>query len=232
MKEIFDDYIANSFGEEEQAVFKFKQFEKNYKKYFPENCDAKLLDIGVGRGEMLTMMRDWNYPNYLGIDISPATISFCKSIGLNALLIASSFDYLNNNTEQYDVITMLDVLEHIKKQEVIPYLKALKASLSKNGILIIQVPNLQASDGYLHRYNDITHESGFIEHSLAQVLLTAGFKKFEFHGFEEFVFDTPAEYVRRIIRFMHWKSVRLLRWANGNINPKILNPVFYVVAYK
>ncbi len=95
-----------------------------------------------------------------------------------------------------------------------------------------QIFTMQASDGYLQRYNDITHELGFIEHSLAQVLLASGFKQFEFHGFEEFVFNTPLETVRRVIRILHWKSVRLLRWANGNINPRILNPVFYVVAYK
>jgi 2-polyprenyl-3-methyl-5-hydroxy-6-metoxy-1,4-benzoquinol methylase len=232
MKEIFDDYIANSFVQEKQAIFKFKQFEKNYKKYFPENHNAKLLDIGIGCGEMLTMMRDWNYQDYLGIDISPSTVNFCESIGLKVLLVASSFDYLKNNEEQYNVITMIDVLEHIKKEEIVSYLKALNASLTQDGLLIVQVPNLQASDGYLHRYNDITHELGFIEHSLAQVLLASGFKQFEFHGFEEFVFHTPLETVRRVIRTLHWKSVRLLRWANGNINPKILNPVFYVVAYK
>jgi 2-polyprenyl-3-methyl-5-hydroxy-6-metoxy-1,4-benzoquinol methylase len=232
MKDIFDDYVANSFGAEEQATGKFKQFEKNYKHYFPENRDAKLLDIGIGRGEMLTMMHEWHYLNYLGIDISPSTVAFCKGLGLNTLLVADSLHYLHDNIAQYDVITMLDVLEHIKKENIIPYLKALKSSLSENGVLIIQVPNLQAPDGYLHRYNDITHEVGFIEHSLTQVLLAAGFTKFEFHGFEELLLNTAKEYLRRFIRKLYWKIVRILRWSNGNINPKILNPVFYVVVYK
>jgi 2-polyprenyl-3-methyl-5-hydroxy-6-metoxy-1,4-benzoquinol methylase len=232
MKEIFDDYVVQSFGEEKQAVFKFKQFEKNYQKYFPENYRAKLLDIGIGRGEMLTMMKKWGYENCLGIDISPSTVKFCKNIKLNALLVDSSFDYLKEHEEQYDVITMLDVLEHIKKQEIIPYLKALKAALIEGGVLIVQVPNAQSPDGQLHRYNDITHEVSFGEHSLAQVLLAAGFTKFKFHGFEQFVFGTLMEYARRFVRTLHWVAVRLLRGADGNVNPRILNPIFYAVVYK
>ncbi len=50
MKEILDSYIDNAFGSREQATFKFFQFELNYKKYFPENKESYLLDIGIGRG--------------------------------------------------------------------------------------------------------------------------------------------------------------------------------------
>jgi len=63
MQEIFDSYVENSFGEEKQAVFKFKQFEINYKEYFPVNQDARVLDIGIGRGEMLSCYEKWGYKN-------------------------------------------------------------------------------------------------------------------------------------------------------------------------
>lgn len=232
MKEVFDNYIPTSFGKKEQSTPKFKQFEKNYRKFFPTNKDANVLDIGIGRGEMLSTMRNWGYSNYLGIDISPSTVGFCKEIGLNAKLVDNSTEYLSKNTSTYNIITLLDVLEHFKKEDIIPFLKTARASLKDGGVLIIQVPNLQAPDGYLHRYNDITHEVGFIEHSLAQVLLASGFNQFEIHGFEQFVFGTPIEYARRLVRAIHWLFVRGLRGANGNINPKILNPIFFAAVYK
>lgn len=232
MKQIFDDYVNNSFGAEEQATRKFSQFKYNYRDFFPDNRDAKVLDIGVGRGEMLTCMRDWGYKNYTGIDISPSTIKFCAALGLNCIQVEDSEHFLLENAGQFDVITLLDVLEHIKKEKVIAFLQALRAALKPGGVLIIQLPNLQAPEGYLHRYNDITHEVGYIEHSLAQVLIAAGFEKFTFRGFEEFVFGTLVEWIRKMCRCLHWFVIRALRAADGNINPKILNPVFCAIVYR
>ena len=233
MKDIFENYVDHSFGSRQQAEFKFKQFEFNYKKYFPKDkLSTKLLDIGVGRGEMLSCMKNWGYENYGGVDISPSTVTFCQSLELPCELVSNSTEYLQSKPETFDLITLIDVLEHIPKGEMITFLRALKDALKPGGLTVIQVPNLQAPDGHLHRYNDITHEVGFIEHSLAQVLLASGFKKFEFLGLEEFVFGTPLEHIRKIFRKMHWLSTRFLRGVDGNINPKILHPVFATVALK
>ncbi|ACV63605.1 Methyltransferase type 11 [Desulfofarcimen acetoxidans DSM 771] len=229
MKDIFDSYVENIFCSYEQASLKFIQFEKNYKRFFPSNKGAKLLDIGVGRGEMLSCMRNWGYENYIGVDISPSTIRFCKSLDLNCILVDDSTAWLNENKNEFDLITLLDVLEHIKKEHTIEFLKAIKASLKNNGTLIIQVPNLQAPDGQLHRYNDFTHEVGFIEHSLQQVLITAGFKNINFDGFEEFVCGDWREKVKKILRSLFWRYIRFTRLINKNINPRILNPVFYAL---
>jgi 2-polyprenyl-3-methyl-5-hydroxy-6-metoxy-1,4-benzoquinol methylase len=232
MKEIFDDYVNNSFGSEEQAEFKFKQFEYNYKKYFPEDRNAKVLDIGIGRGEMLTCMKNWGYLKYLGIDISPSTVKFCKSLRLNCELVDDSQQYLLEQEEQFSVITLIDVLEHIKKENVVVYLKALRSALKPDGVLIIQVPNSQSPDFQLHRYNDITHEVGYIEHSLAQVLIAAGFQKMYFTGFEDLFVNNLSRLLRKILRSIHWSIVRMLRVVDGNLNPRILNPVFCSIVRK
>lgn len=232
MQEIFDSYVENSFGEEKQAVFKFKQFEYNYKKYFPKDKDAQVLDIGIGRGEMLTCFKEWGYKNYLGIDISPSTVRFCKSIGLNCELVKDSSKFLQENQNKYDLITLIDVLEHIPREHTVSFLKDLRSALKRGGVLIIQVPNLQAPDGQLHMYNDITHMVGFIEHSLQQVLITAGFKEFHFQGFEEFVDNRFKTKVKKILRSILWKKTRFERLINGNLNPKILNPVFSAIVRK
>jgi 2-polyprenyl-3-methyl-5-hydroxy-6-metoxy-1,4-benzoquinol methylase len=232
MKEIFENYVEHSFGAREQAAYKFKQFEYNYLKYFPKDKGGRLLDVGIGRGEMLSYMKDLGYENYYGIDISPSTIDFCKSLDLPCELVEDSTAYLTANPDSFDVITLLDVLEHIPKAEIITFVKALRLALKPGGVLIIEVPNLQAPDGYLHRYNDITHETGFIEHSFAQVLLAAGFKKFKIVGFEQFVFGTWIEYVKRMIRCLHWLMVSFWRRVDGNLHPMILNPLFSAIVWK
>lgn len=232
MRELFDSYIENSFIEKKQATFKFKQFYFNYRKYFPLNNNARVLDIGIGRGEMLSCYENWGYKNYLGVDISPSTVKFCKSIGLHCQLVDDTGSYLNDNPNTFELITLIDVLEHIPREFVIPFLKDVQTSLKEDGVLIIQVPNLQAPDGQLHMYNDVTHMMGYIEHSLQQVLITAGFTKFHFQGFEEIVDNSWKSTIKKILRSIYWKIIKFNRKINGNINPDILNPVFSVIVRK
>jgi 2-polyprenyl-3-methyl-5-hydroxy-6-metoxy-1,4-benzoquinol methylase len=232
MKEIFDDYIANTFGDNIQADFKFTLFEYNYRRHFPVDSSAKVLDIGIGRGEMLTCMKKWGYQNYLGIDISKSTIDFCSSLGLNCQLVDDTRSFLLEQTDQFSVITLIDVLEHINKVDIVSFLQSIYAALKKDGVLIIQVPNLQSPDSQLHRYNDITHEIGFVEHSLSQVLLAAGFNNIHFVGYEDLIVKTPLDLVRKLFRLMHWSFVRRLRSIDGNLNPKILHPVFCSIVHK
>lgn len=232
MKEIFDNYIETSFGEFQQAGFKFKQFDTNYRRFFPRNIDAALLDIGVGRGEMLSCMKEWGYEQSLGVDISPSTITFCKSLGLQCQLVVDTEEWLRGYNNEFSLITLLDVLEHIRKEQTIPFLRAIFDALAEGGVLLVQVPNMQAPDGQLERYNDFTHESGFIEHSLQQVLLAAGFARVEIFPFNDSITDCWKEKVRLGLRALYWKWIRFSRKINGAINPDILTPTFYAVAFK
>jgi len=231
MRDIFDNYVETSFDGPQQATFKFKQFELNYKKYFPKEKTSLVLDIGIGRGEMLSCMRDWGF-NYQGVDISPSTVRFCKTLKLSCEVADDTVKWLSKNTEKFSLITCLDVLEHVPHDQTIDFLKAMRASLTNEGLAIIQVPNLQSPYGYLHHFNDFTHVSGFVEHSLAQVLLASGFKDFKFYGFEEIFPTTIKNRIRLILRFFYHKFVRFLRAINSNPNPLILNPVMFVVARK
>lgn len=235
MQDVFDTYIENSFGEFKQAEFKFHQFDYNYQRLFPPSLESNVLDIGIGRGEMLSCMKKWGYENYAGIDISPSTVKYCQSLGLNCHQIENTVSWLKQQHSKFDLITLLDVLEHFKKDDVIPLLKALHYALKPGAKVIIQVPNLQSPDGQLHRYNDFTHEIGFVEHSLQQVLLVAGFQDFEFRGFEQVFVLKPLNLKKVILYFfrtLYWKYVRFVRRISQNLNPEILHPVFYVVATK
>lgn len=231
-QEIFDTYIDNAFGKAEQAQFKFKQFEINYRRFFPASAEALCLDIGIGRGEMLSCMSRWGFKSSQGVDISPSTVKFCQSIGLNCELTSDTTEWLNQHPASFDLITLLDVLEHVPKEHTISFCKALKTSLRPGGTLIVQVPNLQAPDGQLHHFNDFTHVNGFIEHSLEQVLLTAGFENAIFHSFEEFYENTPKVFLKKFLRTLYLKWVRFTRAINGNINPNILSPVLFAVVKK
>jgi 2-polyprenyl-3-methyl-5-hydroxy-6-metoxy-1,4-benzoquinol methylase len=233
MEEIFDQYVEVSFGKLEQDKKKLLQIGHNYGRYFSKySKEAKVLDIGIGRGEMLTSFGKWGFPNHLGIDISSSTIAFCSKLGLNCLFVDNPAEWLDQRPGEYSVITLLDVLEHIPKNETIDLLKVLRRALTDDGVLIIQVPNMQANHSNLHMYQDFTHYAGFTEHSLNQVLHAAGYQSIEFHGMENQIGLPLLNYPRRLVRFVIWSFTRLSRKIQGTLNPRILHPVFYAVAGK
>ena len=231
MDEIIKNYMATSLDAMSmEEANKIKKFEHNYAAILPEDRDAILLDIGVGRGEMLMCQARWGYRHARGIDISPSTIQHCQSLGLDCELVEDTVSYLSRNPETFDGITLLDVLEHVEKKDTISLLKAVRNSLKPGGFVIIQVPNLAAPDGFLIRYHDFTHEVGFTEISLRQVLIAGGFKDFFLKGLEEFWGNSWKTRCGRFLRGVYWRKVRIERRLNTNSNPKILNPVLFAVA--
>lgn len=232
MKKIFDNYIDNAFGGvREQAIFKIQQFKINYKKFFPKDPGATVLDIGIGRGEMLTCMKEWGYA-YHGIDITLSTVDYCRSLGLSCEKTDSTTEWLRAHRNTYDVITLLDVVEHVKKEDVIEFISAIHDALQPGGTVIVQTPNMQSPDPNLHRYNDLTHEFGLTEHSFGQLLTESGFKHYEMYGFEWFTGNKLKHKLGKLLRFLAFRYTHISRRVTGNLNPKILHPVFFAVARK
>ena len=229
MKEIFDKYVETSFDGPLQAEFKFDQFALNYRRYFPRDSTSPVLDIGVGRGEMLSCMRDWGF-DYHGIDISPSTVRFCQSLHLSCEVVEDTASWLQGHPDTFALVTLLDVLEHVPRHQTIALLAAIRGSLRRGGKVIIQVPNLQSPYGYLHHFNDFTHLVGFVQNSLSQVLIAAGFTHFEFGGFEEICETHFVAVLQKAGRYVYRRLVRFVRMLNRNPNPAILDPVLYVVA--
>lgn len=230
MKEIFDHYVENSFGEGEQAKFKFSQFRYNYFPFFPNSREEKVLDIGIGRGEMLSCMKEWGYKNALGIDISPSTVRFCQSLGLPCEVVDDTPEYLQKHPGHFNLITLLDVIEHIPRESVVEFASSVRKALATKGRVIFQMPNLQAPHGYLHMFNDVTHYMGYVEHSFSQILIAGGFTKFRFYPYEELVRPTPLNLLKKILRKAYFFKTRVERSVSANLNPKILTPVFFCVA--
>ena len=94
---------------------------------------------------MLSCLLAWGYENYQGIDISASTVDYCTSIGLNCERVDDTIDWLGKNQNKFELITILDVLEHVKRNEMLDFLSAIQSSLKMGGRLIVQVPNLQTS---------------------------------------------------------------------------------------
>lgn len=154
----------------------YRFFKYNYGKYLPENKSAKIVDMACGIGETVNSLKKLGYTNVIGIDFDCENIAFCKRQGLNVEQ-GNIYDYFKDKKNQFDVIILNDIIEHIEKKNVISVLSDIKQCLKGGGVLLIKTVN--AANPFLapaSRYMDFTHEIIYDEFSIRDILLIAGFK--------------------------------------------------------
>lgn len=176
--DIYENYLETSAVGTEESVWKIEEIKVNYSRFFPADKNACCLDIGIGNGEMLHLLKDCGYTNAEGADISPSTIKACMARGYNCTLIEDTAEFLKQNKNKYAMISMFHVIEHISKDDIIPIISACYEALTDDGVLLLETPNMANIDGAFMRYSDFSHVMGYTNLSLKQLLLLCNFKKF------------------------------------------------------
>lgn len=134
---------------------------------FLDKKDPEILDVGCGTGKTLETLQ--KYGNSYGIDSSKHAISYCLKRGFKNVKVGSAYK-IPFKTGSFDVITMLDVLEHTDEERTLPEVNRV---LKKGGLLIVTVPAHQSLwsqwDIVLH------HKKRYSKLGLVDVLKTNGF---------------------------------------------------------
>ncbi|HET6721785.1 MAG TPA: class I SAM-dependent methyltransferase, partial [Chitinophagaceae bacterium] len=206
---------------------------KNYQKFLPSNRDARILDAGCGLGHFLFFAEQSGYKNVTGIDVSIELIALCKGRGYNAVVTDIS-SFLAAHKNAFDVIIFNDVIEHLTKDEIINLLDLMNASLTNDGCLLIKTPNMAnpftAASG---RYIDFTHEIGFTEASLKEILVVTRFANVRVIGTDIYVmYQNPLNYLAKFFAFTLSKILYLLSYLYGRKTIKIYEKDILAIAYK
>lgn len=126
----------------------------------------RILDFGCGTGFTMTELS--RLGTVYGVDASPTALDFCKRRNLtNVYLLDDDPSVLK---EKFDLITMLDVLEHI--DDDVKALESLREKLSAGGLLCITVPAYQFLWGEEDVISD--HKRRYTRSSLIQAVRKAG----------------------------------------------------------
>lgn len=189
-------YLSTHFGGDiregdESFALQERYFRKNYLPHLPQRRDARIVDLGCGLGHFLFFLQRAGYANILGVDVGRQCIEFCQSRGFPVVEeeIAS---HLDQHPERADAFILNDVLEHQTKDQMWVLLELMRERLVPGGVALIKVPNVaHPLLGASSRYLDITHELGFTENSLEQVLLMAGFADVRVFGPDIYVTTNP-----------------------------------------
>jgi SAM-dependent methyltransferase len=114
-----------------------------------------ILDFGFGDGAFMDWAKNAGHA-VTGVEILPDMVAAATARGHRAIL-ASEFDTTLGET-RFDVITLLDVMEHLDA----PAFKAVMAlgrrALKPGGVILAKFPNGDSPVFGRYHYGDLTHE--------------------------------------------------------------------------
>ena len=186
----------------------------------PVERGIRLVDLGCGYGRLLFGLKSLGYTNCLGIDGSESQLEVGRQLGLEPLILSDIETFLRKTADQsFDVVTAIDVFEHLKRSELIETLDQILRILRPNGRLVLHVPNAEGIFGNRIRYDDLTHETAFTKTSLRQVLCACGFSAVECYEDEPIPhgFVSGARYIlwqlcRSFFVFLHCVETGQFAW--------------------
>ena len=142
-------------------------------------AETPLVDLGCGRGEWLSVLRDLKIPA-LGVDSNTVCAEECRENGL-AFEQKDLLQFLETRADQsVGAFTMFQVLEHLPFPVLVEALRHIRRTLVPGGLLIAEVPNaknLRVASGTF--WIDPTHQRPLFPELLLFLATEVGFKKSE-----------------------------------------------------
>jgi len=121
--------------------------------------DAPVLDLGCGRGEWLSLLRD-NGMQACGVDLNQVFLADCRAQGLN-VVDSDALNYLRELPDaSIGAITSMHLVEHLPLETVINLIDESFRVLGPGGVIALETPNPEnLLVGSHYFYLDPTHRN-------------------------------------------------------------------------
>jgi 2-polyprenyl-3-methyl-5-hydroxy-6-metoxy-1,4-benzoquinol methylase len=137
--------------------------------YLPEADGGSLLDIGCFAGSFLSMVPRHRFERQVGIDILPDQIAYAShhyATPFRTFKVASSIASFGDLGEPFDAVTLIEVIEHLRPDEIVALFEQLERTLAPGGRLIITTPNYLSTwpllEALLNRFGDVSYDEQHI----------------------------------------------------------------------
>jgi SAM-dependent methyltransferase len=177
-----------------------------------QNSELKILDVGCGTGANLEMLKNFGEPE--GVDVSDDALEFCKAKGLK--VHKGLAEKLPFEDESFDVVTALDVVEHL--DDDIAGLKEMNRVMKNSGRALIFVPAFMWLWGV---QDDVSnHRIRYTKKQIVERLKSAGFE-IERATYANWTFFAPILAGRTLMKVTGLKPE-----SENNVNVSALNGIF------
>jgi len=164
---------------------------EDFSERFLKNKKGILLDYGCGMGFFIKKIKDIKNWEIKGLEISRQAVNYANiKLNLNNIFCGNINEY-NFNDIKFDIITLWDVIEHIKNPD--KTINKISKILSNDGILFIHTPNaklqlfkarlkkiLFGMKSNIHYFEPKDHLNIYTSNSISILLKRNGFKKIKF----------------------------------------------------
>jgi 2-polyprenyl-3-methyl-5-hydroxy-6-metoxy-1,4-benzoquinol methylase len=170
-KEYFNDYLKT------EAIHLKNRFEKRIKQIKKIKFPGTLLDVGCGIGTFLRLARDEGY-EASGVELSSYAAEYAKNnFGLS--VFNGELPDADFAPKSFDIITLWHILEHVADPK--KFLKEVNRLLKKDGLLVIEVPNIGSIAAKFSLMNwelmaPKEHLFYFKPHIISRILKETGFR--------------------------------------------------------
>jgi len=226
---LYESYLSTG-----QATHKEDQNNPYHKRliqeHLPKDKKIAILDLACGHGALIASLKNEGYHDLLGIDHSSEQVALAYKLGISEVRKEDLNLFLEGSrTKRYDLIFLMDILEHLEKQEVFDVLDRVNLLLNDGGMVVIHVPNAAGIFGMRIRYGDFTHQNAFTPQSVKQVLHACGLG--DVSVFE----DKPVIHgIKSFVRYLLWQMLtaplRLLLIAETGTTRHILSQNILVIS--
>jgi len=137
-------------------------------KPFQSEIPSRVLDIGASSGTLLQAFKQSYHCEAVGVEPGDAYREYAEAQGLR--MVESLHDLVSKNEPPFEIISLIHVLEHLP--DPVGTLRGIRETLlTRDGLLLIEVPNFYAHDSY-----ELAHLICFTPHTLVEMLKKAEFR--------------------------------------------------------
>lgn len=163
--------LPNPYGSEEVT----EKQQKRYLRYYKPSLGT-VLEIGCGRGAMLTLMKDAGIPSY-GLDSSETSVAYCRKKDLSVIQ-GDALQHLKGlDAASLGGIFCAHMIEHLEPKNAMDLMREAYRVIKKGGTFVIITPNAKDLRTTERFWLDITHVRPYPEKLVKALLVAQGFNK-------------------------------------------------------
>ena len=143
---------------------------------------SSCLDLGCATGMLANYLCGRGYTDVVGVDCNASLVEVARQNVPAEFVADDAIHYAATCGRQFDVVFLLDLLEHLERDKVVELMTHVRGVLHDGRFALVRVPNANALHAIGAFYGDWTHVTPFTERAVLHVARLAGFSRVEFCG--------------------------------------------------